>query len=90
MTPIEKMERIMKHSTWDEAEQIGIEILARCMALHIYARKEGGEYIEKLAMKLMLKISTRADEWAHEDNVPGFLALASIGHKMQMREDGEE
>jgi hypothetical protein len=35
MSPKERMEYILDGATWDDAEETGIEILARCMALHV-------------------------------------------------------
>lgn len=85
MTPKERMEYIMTGSTWDDAEEVGIEMLARCCALHVYARKEE-DYILNLSMKLTERICRRADEWAHEGNNPFVLACASVGHRMEIEE----
>lgn len=85
MTPNERMEYIMTGSTWDDAEEVGIEMLARCCALHVYARKEE-DYILNLSMKLTERICRRADEWAHEGNNPFVLACASVGHRMEIEE----
>ena len=82
MTPMERMEYIMKGATWDDAEAVGIEMLARCMALHAYALKEGEEYFRQL----MKRICIRADEWAHEPGTPAILAIAAVGHKIQQGE----
>ena len=82
MTPIERMNYIMKGATWDDGEAVGIEMLARCMALHVYARKEGKEYFDQL----MKRICTRADEWAHEPGNPTILAFAAVGHKIEQGE----
>lgn len=90
MTPVERADRLMKGTTWDEAEQIGVEILARCMALHVYARKEGTEYMEKLMLKLLLKTTNRADEWAHENNNPALLALAAMGNELEKKQKERE
>lgn len=79
MTPIEKVDRALKDATWEEAEEAGIEILARCVALHVYALKEGEEYFKTL----MERIVRRGDEWAHEGNNPMVLAMASVGHKLK-------
>lgn len=84
MTPMERMEYIMTGSTWDDAEEVGIEMLARCCALHVYARKEK-DYILNLSMKLTERICRRADEWAHEKNNPFVLACASRGHQMEQK-----
>ncbi len=79
MTPIEKVDRALKDATWEEAEEAGVEILARCVALHVYALKEGADYFEKL----MERIVRRGDEWAHEGNHSLALAMASVGHKLK-------
>lgn len=79
MTPIELIDQALKGRTWDEAETAGVEILARCMALHVYARKEGSGYFENL----MRRICNRADEWAHEGNNPTILAFAAVGNKQK-------
>lgn len=83
MTSKERMEYIMTGSTWDEAEEVGIEILARCCALHVYARKEE-DYILNLSMKLTESICRRADEWAHEEGNPTLLALAAAAHERKI------
>ncbi len=84
MTPMERVEYIMKESTWEDAEEVGIEILARCSAMHVYARKEE-DYVVDLTMKLTERVCKRADEWAHEKNNPFVLACASIGHQMEQK-----
>ena len=82
MTPMEKFEKILKGSSWDEAEEVGKEILARCMALHIYAKGEGFEYIDHL----IESICKRSDAWAHEGNNPRILAFAAVGYKLEKEE----
>lgn len=77
MTPIERVDKCMKGMSWDEAEDAGVEILARCMALHVYGRKEGSEYFQHL----LLRICERGDQWAHEDNNPFILACASVAQQ---------
>lgn len=79
MTPVEKVDRALKDATWEEAEDAGVEVLARCLALHVYALKEGEEYFKTL----MERIVTRGDEWAHEGNHPLVLAMASAGLKFK-------
>ena len=83
MTPVELVDQALNGRSWDEAETAGVEILARCMALHVYARKEGEEYFRGL----MKRICNRADEWAHEDNHPTILAFAAVGHERQQKEN---
>lgn len=82
MSPKERMEYILDGATWDDAEETGIEILARCMALHVYARKDGMEFFNAL----MEKIVKKADRWAHEEGNTTYLAIAAAGHKLQLRE----
>lgn len=75
MTPYERVDKSMEGMSWDEAEEVGIEILARVMALHVYSRKE-----EDYIGKLMKRICVRADEWAHESERNIFtLAMAAVG-----------
>lgn len=83
MTPMERMEYIMTGATWNDAEEVGIEMLARCMALHCYARKDGEEYY----MQLVERICMRADEWAHEPDNTARLAFTAVAYKMQQGED---
>lgn len=77
MTPIERVDQRMNGMTWEEAEDVGVEILARCMALHTYARKDGDEFYDKM----MERICKRADEWAQSHSM--VLAFASLGYKRQ-------
>lgn len=79
MSPVELVDQALNGRTWDEAETAGVEILARCMALHAYARNEDKAYL----IGLMERICKRADEWAHEGNHPSILAFAAIGYKMK-------
>jgi len=79
MTPFERVDSRMKGMTWDEAEEIGTEILGRCMALHVYARKEGEEYFEHL----MRSVCKKSDEWAHTPAGMQYLAIAAVGHKLE-------
>lgn len=84
MTYVERVDRALKDATWEQAEEAGIEILARCMALHTYARKEGGKYL----LDLTKRICKRADQWAHEGNNPTILAFASMGYEKK-KEEGQ-
>ena len=78
MTYVERVDRALKDASWDQAEEAGIEILARCMALHTYAREE-----DKYLLELSEEICKRADEWAHDGNHPAILAFASMGYKKE-------
>lgn len=79
MSANERMEYILKGASWEGAEEVGVEILARCMALHVYARRDGEEFAEKLAAN----ISSRAIDWAHEPGNSTILAFASLGQKIK-------
>lgn len=84
MTPLERMEYIMTGSSWDDAEKVGVEILARCMALHAYAREDGEEFFKAV----MSRICKRADQWAHEDGNAIALGFARAGYKLEKRMKG--
>ena len=85
MTSVELVEQALRGRTWEEAETAGVEILARCMALHVYARKEGGKSYLRHVME---RIFMRADEWALEDGNPVYLAFARVGHEItHMKQD---
>lgn len=79
MTLQERVDSTLKGDTWEFAEEFGVEVLARCMALHVYAREDGEEWFERL----MKKICIRGDEWAHEANHPFMLAMASVGQAIK-------
>lgn len=83
MTPIERVDQRMKGMTWEEAEDVGVEILARCMALHTYARKDGEEFFKNV----MERICKRAEEWAKTHTA--ILAFASLGYKEQQEKEKE-
>lgn len=83
MTPAELVDQALKRRSWDDAETAGVEILARCMALHVYARKEGEDYFNGI----MKRICTRADEWAHEPGIPTYLAFAAVGHELEQKRE---
>lgn len=63
MTPVELVDQALKGRTWEEAEEAGVEILARCMAFHAYAKKDGEEYY----MNIVKRICLRADAWAKDN-----------------------
>lgn len=76
MTPIERVEERMKGMTWEEAEDVGVEILARCLASHVHIHKDGEEYLDKI----MKRVCTRCVEWS-QDNAH-VLAAASAGLRL--------
>lgn len=79
LTALKRIEGALTGISWDEAEEVGVEILARVLAFHAYAKNDNVEYFEGL----MKKICERADEWAHEPDGIEYLALASVDHKLQ-------
>ena len=81
MTPIERVDQRMKNMTWEEAESVGVEILARCLALHVYSRKDGKEWFDRT----MKRIAERGDKWAKQN--ASVLAFASIGFKMEQNKE---
>lgn len=86
MTPIERVMKRMEGLSWEEAEDVGVEILARCVALHVYAHKDGKSYFDKL----MERLCKRGDEWAHEGNNPRLLAFAAVEHEKEVKSNNKE
>jgi hypothetical protein len=72
MTPMERVEQRMKGLTWEEAEDIGIEILARCLALHMFVREDLIQYTKRMNDRLF----ENAVKWAKSHSTE--LALASV------------
>ena len=79
MTPSECVDYILKGASLDDAETSGIEIIARCLALHVYAMNEGEEYFDKI----MRRICQRAYEWTH------LLAMAAVAYEHKLRDEEE-
>ena len=77
MTPVERIDKVLKDVTWDGAEEAGIEILARCMAFHCYAANDGEEFYKRI----MKNIAERGDVWAKENAAT--LAMAALGNKLK-------
>ena len=83
MTPIERMNKLMKGLSWEEAEDVGVEILARCIALHTFAREDIEEYLPKL----FKRIRVRACEWARtEGSFPLAMAKSAVRHQKEIEE----
>ena len=83
MTPIERMNKLMNGLSWEEAEEVGVEILARCAALHIFAREDVDEYMPKLFERVFV----RAFEWAKtEGSFPLAMAKSAVRHQKEMEE----
>lgn len=73
MTPFERVGQRMKGLTWEEAESIAVEILARCLSLHLYVRKDAEQWWEQFEKNL----SNRTYEWKNENALD--LAMAAVG-----------
>lgn len=83
MTPYERVDSRMKGMSWEEAEDVGVEILARCIALHVFAREDVEEYLPKL----FKRIRVRACEWARtEGSFPLAMAKSAVRHQKEMEE----
>lgn len=82
MTIQERVDSALNGETWEYAEEFGIEILARCLAKHAYAMKDGEEYL----LRLTERICKRADAWAHEGDNPFVLAMIHTGLRIKERE----
>ena len=83
MTPYERVLSRMKDMSWEEAEEVGVEILARCLAMHVYSRKDGEEYF----LPLLRHICQTADKWASSDFGSHYLAMARIGFELEKEND---
>ena len=75
MTVQELADLYLKKTSWDKAEGVGVEILARCLARHLHAVKDGDTYFEQLMDKLV----KRCDEWSAQNTFP--LACMSVALK---------
>lgn len=81
MTPYERVEQRMKGMSWEEAEDVAVEILARCTGLHVHVRKDSEEWIPKL----FERIGKRADEWSQEHSFKLALTNAVLKSQQQNR-----
>lgn len=82
MTPYERVDSRMKGMSWEEAEEVGVHILGKCLALHIFAREEDEEYMEALFRKVVDK----ANEWRKSDYGAHVLAWAHQAWKREQKE----
>jgi len=81
MAPYERVASRMKGLTWDEAEDVGVEILARVLAFHTYVRNEDEAYFEGL----MRRICERADGWAKDEGTFALaMASAAAGYEDEL------
>ena len=83
MTPIERVDRVMKGASWDDAENVGIEILARCISFNYFVNKGGKGYMEKLFARLGDRVQTWTDDHATQ------LAIGRVAKERQEQENAE-
>lgn len=83
MTPIERVDRVMKGASWEDAENVGIEILARCISFNYFVNKGGKGYMEKLFARLGNRVQTWTDEHATQ------LAMGRVAKERQEKENAE-
>ena len=83
MTPIERVDRVMKGASWEDAENVGIEILARCISFNYVVNKGGKGYMEKLFARLGDRVQTWTDEHATQ------LAMGRVAKELQEKENAE-
>jgi hypothetical protein len=83
MTPIERVDRVMKGASWEDAEQVGIEILARCISFNYFVNKGGKGYMEKLFARLGDRVQTWTDDHATQ------LAIGRVAKERQEKENAE-
>lgn len=79
MTPYERVDSRMKGMSWEEAEDVGVEILA----LHIFAREDVDEYMPKLFKRIV----DRSFEWARtEGSFSLAMAKSAVRHQKEMED----
>ena len=83
LTPIERVDRVMKGASWEDAENVGIEILARCISFNYFVNKGGKGYMEKLFARLGDRVQTWTDDHATQ------LAIGRVAKERQEKENAE-
>lgn len=83
MSPIERVDRVMKGASWEDAENVGIEILARCISFNYFVNKGGKGYMEKLFARLGDRVQTWTDDHATQ------LAIGRVAKERQEKENAE-
>lgn len=83
LTPIERVDRVMKGASWEDAENVGIEILARCISFNYFVNKGGKGYMEKLFARLGDRVQTWTDAHATQ------LAMGMVAKERQEKENAE-
>lgn len=83
LTPMERVDRVMKGASWEDAENVGIEILARCISFNYFVNKGGKGYMEKLFARLGDRVQTWTDAHATQ------LAIGRVAKERQEKENAE-
>ena len=83
LTPIERVDRVMKGASWEDAENVGIEILAHCISFNYFVNKGGKGYMEKLFARLGDRVQTWTDAHATQ------LAMGRVAKERQEKENAE-
>ena len=83
MTPIERVDRVMKDASREDAENVGIEILARCISFNYFVNKGGKGYMEKLFARLGDRVQTWTDDHATQ------LAIGRVAKERQEKENAK-
>lgn len=65
----------MNGLSWEEAEEVGVEILARCLARHKHVLNDEDKFMDDA----LEKICERCNEWSREHSWE--LAIASVMSK---------
>lgn len=78
-TAAEKVNAAMEGATWEEARQIGVDMLGKYVAFHIY-RGDDFDF-----GKLMEEICDRGDKWVHEEGGARVVAIASFAREEDKR-----
>lgn len=81
MTLMERVERTMKGVSWEDAENVGIEILARCISFNLYVNKGGEKYMDKLFARLGDRVQTWTVDHATQ------LAMGRVAKEREEKEN---
>lgn len=85
MTPIERMNKLMKGLSWDEAEEVCREMMARCVAYHVFVCHDGEEFMHSWTDDIV----NRSLEWSKKHSFE--LAAASVvyNRKKEVKDEND-
>ena len=69
----------LKGKSWEEAEDIAVEILSKCIALHVYVRGEGEVYLERLTERMLIQSA----QWAKAHSLELAIAKVTINNNQK-------